>query len=105
MKRVLAIKLAELHLFQTARSIALFLGRSIITTLALRAFHNYQFTHFSTTLCFVLHKTAVSPFRGKRQIHEITRIRLTDPGILSSKVIIQQLQPHGRWQQYDRLRG
>ena len=62
MKRVLAIKLAELHLFQTLRSIALFLGRSIITTLALRAFHNYQFTHFNNLVLFS--KSAVVSLPG-----------------------------------------
>jgi len=56
MHSVLALEGAVLLLFQALRSIALFFGRSIVTTFALRALHNYQFTsHFKhPTSLFVI---------------------------------------------------
>ena len=46
MERVLTLKFAKLHLFQTTGGIAFFLGRRIVAPFALGAFQNNQFAHF-----------------------------------------------------------
>ena len=89
MKRVFAIKLAVLHLFQTPGSIALFFSRSIVTTLALRAFHNYQFTHFNN-LAFNLPQNCRLPHYGRGGSF-MKQPGTTDaaPGVESSNQIIR----------------
>ena len=46
MQRMLTLKLAILHLFQTTGGIAFFFGRRIVAPFALGAFQNNQFAHF-----------------------------------------------------------
>ena len=54
MHSVLALERTVFFLFQAFRSVALFFGRRIVATFALRAFHDYQFTsHFKHSLLFI----------------------------------------------------